>query len=128
MLANERITPEDTTRFKGVWRPWVAVSVSSVPGLAIHASRAPDRLVPPAGDNAMASYPEFHRRSIDDRDAFWREQAALIDWETPFGPVCDYSRPPFAKWFVGGRTNLCHNAVDRHAAMTSGTTASHPAR
>jgi propionyl-CoA synthetase len=65
----------------------------------------------------MASYPEFHRRSIDDRDAFWREQAALIDWETPFGPVCDYSRPPFAKWFVGGRTNLCHNAVDRHAAQ-----------
>jgi propionyl-CoA synthetase len=30
--------------------------------------------------------------------------------------VCDYSRPPFAKWFVGGKTNLCYNAVDRHAA------------
>jgi propionyl-CoA synthetase len=65
----------------------------------------------------MANYPEFHRRSIDDRDDFWREQAALIEWETPFGQVCDYSRPPFAKWFVGGRTNLCHNAVDRHAAQ-----------
>ena len=65
----------------------------------------------------MASYPEFHRRSIDDRDGFWREQAALIDWETPFTDVCDDSRPPFAKWFVGGRTNLCHNAVDRHAAQ-----------
>jgi propionyl-CoA synthetase len=30
--------------------------------------------------------------------------------------VLDYSRPPFARWFVGGKTNLCHNAVDRHLA------------
>ena len=62
----------------------------------------------------MSSYPAFYRRSIDDRDGFWREQAELIDWQTPFTQVCDLSRPPFADWFVGGRTNLCHNAVDRH--------------
>ncbi|TNF63799.1 MAG: propionate--CoA ligase [Burkholderiales bacterium] len=59
-------------------------------------------------------YAEFHRRSIEDRDGFWREQAQLIDWHKPFDQVCDYSRPPFARWFVGGQTNLCHNAVDRH--------------
>ena len=64
----------------------------------------------------MSNFAEFHRRSIKDRDSFWREQSALIDWETPFTEVCDYRRPPFANWFVGGRTNLCHNAVDRHAA------------
>jgi propionyl-CoA synthetase len=64
----------------------------------------------------MTTYREFHRRSLADRDAFWREQAQLIDWQTPFTQVLDYSRPPFAKWFVGGRTNLCHNAVDRHLA------------
>ena len=64
----------------------------------------------------MPTYQEFHRRSLDDRDAFWRDEAALIDWQTPFSSVLDYSRPPFAKWFVGGRTNLCHNAVDRHLA------------
>ena len=62
----------------------------------------------------MSRYEEFHRRSIEDRDGFWREQAELIDWQTPFTQVCDYSKPPFARWFVGGRTNLCHNAVDRH--------------
>ncbi len=61
-------------------------------------------------------YSAFHRRSIDDRDGFWREQAALVDWHRPFDQVLDYSRPPFAKWFVGGLTNLCHNAVDRHLA------------
>jgi len=62
----------------------------------------------------MTDFAEFHRRSIQDRDGFWAEQARLIDWETPFEQVCDYSNPPFARWFVGGRTNLCHNAVDRH--------------
>ena len=62
----------------------------------------------------MARYADFYRRSIDDRDAFWSEQARLIDWQTPPQAVCDYSNPPFAKWFVGGTTNLCHNAVDRH--------------
>ncbi|HNT40566.1 MAG TPA: propionate--CoA ligase [Rubrivivax sp.] len=62
------------------------------------------------------SYAEFYRRSIEDRDSFWREQAALIDWQTPFATVCDYGNPPFAQWFVGGTTNLCHNAVDRHLA------------
>jgi len=64
----------------------------------------------------MATHREFHRRSITDRDAFWRDEAALIDWHTPFSAVLDYSKPPFAKWFVGGRTNICHNAIDRHLA------------
>ena len=62
------------------------------------------------------NYADFYRRSIDDRDAFWTEQAQLIDWQRPFTRVCDYDKPPFARWFVGGTTNLCHNAVDRHAA------------
>ena len=56
---------------------------------------------------------DFHYRSIHDRDAFWREQAGRVHWETPFESVLDFSRPPFAKWFVGGKTNLCYNAVDR---------------
>ena len=62
----------------------------------------------------MTRYADFYQRSIDDRDGFWAEQAQLIDWHRPFDQVCDYSRPPFARWFVGGQTNLCHNAIDRH--------------
>src|ERR1035437_1596772 len=62
----------------------------------------------------MTSYADFFRRSIDDRDAFWAEQARLVDWKTPPQQICDYSNPPFAKWFAGGVTNLCHNAIDRH--------------
>ncbi|MEO8248648.1 MAG: propionate--CoA ligase [Burkholderiales bacterium] len=62
----------------------------------------------------MPSYTEFYRRSLEDRDAFWAEQAKLIDWQTEPTRICDWSNPPFARWFVGGKTNLCHNAVDRH--------------
>ena len=62
-------------------------------------------------------YNDFYRRSIDQPEAFWTEQAALIDWHKPFDTVCEYDNPPFANWFVGGQTNLCHNAVDRHLAQ-----------
>ena len=62
----------------------------------------------------MSRYADVHHRSITDRDAFWAEQAALIDWHRPADTVCDHGSPPFARWFVGGQTNLCHNAVDRH--------------
>jgi propionyl-CoA synthetase len=62
----------------------------------------------------MTRFDDFYRRSLHDRDAFWAEQARLIDWKQPPPTICDYSRPPFARWFAGGTTNLCHNAVDRH--------------
>src|SRR5574343_1453509 len=64
----------------------------------------------------MATYKEFHQYSIEKPNEFWTEQAQLIDWKEPFTQVCDYSKPPFVKWFVGGKTNLCYNAIDRHAA------------
>src|SRR5947208_6999190 len=64
----------------------------------------------------MADYRDFHRRSLAERAGFWADEARLIHWQRPFDEVLDYSKPPFARWFVGGRTNLCHNAVDRHLA------------
>jgi propionyl-CoA synthetase len=62
----------------------------------------------------MTSYADFYRRSIDEPDAFWTEQSKLIDWQQPFTRVCNDDKPPFVHWFEGGKTNLCHNAVDRH--------------
>ncbi|SMB26971.1 propionyl-CoA synthetase [Sterolibacterium denitrificans] len=62
-------------------------------------------------------YLSFYRRSIEQPEAFWADEAALIDWHVPPRQILDDSRPPFARWFVGGETNLCHNAVDRHAAV-----------
>ncbi|RYF65456.1 MAG: propionyl-CoA synthetase, partial [Comamonadaceae bacterium] len=66
--------------------------------------------------NAPGSYADFYRQSIDAPQAFWAEQAKLIDWHRPPVQILDASRAPFMQWFVGGQTNLCHNAVDRHLA------------
>ena len=62
----------------------------------------------------MTTYADFYSRSLNERDTFWAEQAQMVDWKTPPQQICDYTNPPFAQWFVGGTTNLCHNAVDRH--------------
>jgi propionyl-CoA synthetase len=62
------------------------------------------------------SYEEFYRQSIDQPEQFWAEQARLIHWNTPPQQILDQSNPPFRRWFVGGTTNLCYNAVDRHLA------------
>jgi propionyl-CoA synthetase len=65
---------------------------------------------------ARAAYEDFHRWSVEQPEAFWAEQARLIDWDRAPQQICDDSHPPFTRWFVGGTTNLCHNAVDRHLA------------
>lgn len=64
----------------------------------------------------MSSYQQFYQRSIDDPEGFWAEQAEAIHWHVPPRQILDDSNPPFRKWFVGGQTNLCYNAVDRHLA------------
>ena len=61
-------------------------------------------------------YEEAYRQSIEDPAAFWAEQARAIDWHVPPRTILDYSDPPFRRWFSGGETNLCFNAVDRHLA------------
>ena len=71
----------------------------------------------------MGAYEAFYRRSIEERDAFWAEEAKRIYWHKAPEVICDYSRPPFVKWFKGGETNLCYNAVDRHAAERPNDTA-----
>jgi len=66
------------------------------------------------------TYREFYRRSVEQPEAFWTEQSRLVDWHRPFERVLDDSREPFTRWFVGGETNLCHNAVDRHLGARGG--------
>ncbi len=61
-------------------------------------------------------YEDFYRQSIEQPEQFWAEQARLIHWDTPPQQILDQSNPPFRRWFVGGTTNLCYNAIDRHLA------------
>lgn len=61
-------------------------------------------------------YDAFYRQSIEEPERFWGEQARLIHWDTPPQRILDATKLPFRRWFVGGTTNLCYNAVDRHLA------------
>jgi len=67
----------------------------------------------------MPSYESFYRGSLHDVEKFWDQQAKMVDWHKPYKKVLDYSKPPFRSWFVGGETNLCYNAVDRHLPIRS---------
>jgi len=69
-----------------------------------------------AHDETLTTYQGYYARSVTDPERFWARLAKLIDWHKPFTKVLDYSKPPFRKWFSGGETNLCYNAVDRHLA------------
>ena len=59
-------------------------------------------------------YSDFYKRSVEQPELFWAEQARLIDWFSPPTRICNWDNPPYAHWFEGGKTNLCHNALDRH--------------
>ncbi len=62
------------------------------------------------------NYQEFYQASINQPEQFWDSEAKRIEWFEPYQQVLDYSKPPFARWFVGGKTNLCYNAIDRWLA------------
>jgi propionyl-CoA synthetase len=62
------------------------------------------------------SYAQAYARALNDPDGFWGEAAEALHWERRWDRVLDDSRPPFYRWFTGGRLNTCYNAVDRHLA------------
>jgi acetyl-CoA synthetase len=64
---------------------------------------------------SMEDYREMHRRSLEDPQGFWAEAARELHWFREWDRVLDDSKAPFYRWFSGGRTNICHNAVDRWA-------------
>ena len=57
---------------------------------------------------SMKQYREMYERSIQDPAAFWARIADELDWFEPWTDVLQWEAPD-AKWFVGGKTNLCHN-------------------
>jgi propionyl-CoA synthetase len=70
---------------------------------------------------AMTSlYEHMYGRAATDPEGFWAAAAEDVVWERRWDRVLDYSRPPFARWFVGGRLNTCENALDVHVARGRG--------
>ncbi|MFA4837606.1 MAG: acetate--CoA ligase, partial [Dehalococcoidia bacterium] len=58
-------------------------------------------------------YQEMHRRSLEDPEGFWAEQARQLDWYRTWDKVLEW-KEPYSKWFIGGRLNACYQCVDRH--------------
>jgi acetyl-CoA synthetase len=80
------------------------------------ASRVPEGGFPPPEALAAAANvgPDAYDRAAADRVGFWEEAARRLDWTQPWDQALDWSNPPFAKWFVGGKLNVAVNCVDRH--------------
>ncbi|MGC9169810.1 MAG: acetate--CoA ligase [Thermoproteus sp.] len=66
---------------------------------------------------------EVYRKSLEDPVGFWEEQAGRLYWRERWERTYDDSNPPFYKWFVGGRTNISYNALDRHVKSGRGNKA-----
>jgi acetyl-CoA synthetase len=92
-------------------------------GAAIEDYLVEDRTFPPPADFAAAANygdPAIYQQAEADWEGFWAQQAGeLLDWFEPWTEVLEWDLP-FAKWFVGGKLNVCHNAVDRHVAAGRG--------
>ncbi len=80
-----------------------------------------NRVFPPPAEFAskahittLAEYEALYRRSVEDPEGFWAEVARELDWFMPWTKVLDGGMGS-AKWFTGGKLNLSHNCVDRHA-------------
>jgi acetyl-CoA synthetase len=66
----------------------------------------------------VKDYETLYRKSMADPQSLWAERAAELEWYQPWEKVLDDSNPPFYKWFVGGKTNINHNALDRICTPT----------
>ncbi|MCL2732616.1 MAG: acetate--CoA ligase [Actinomycetia bacterium] len=75
-----------------------------------------ERRFPPPEDMAAAANAtaDDYRSADADGEAFWAAAAARLEWAEPWTQVRDWSRPPFARWFTGGRLNVAANCLDRH--------------
>ncbi len=79
------------------------------------------RFEPPEDLAAQANVTQdVYETAAKDPLAYWAEQAERITWAEPFTEVLDWSNPPFARWFVGGRLNAAYNCVDRHVEAGKG--------
>ncbi|MYI45115.1 MAG: acetate--CoA ligase, partial [Gemmatimonadetes bacterium] len=72
------------------------------------------RFAPPAefAAAAVVSDPSVYERA-EDFEAFWAGWAGELDWFEEWDTVLEWN-PPHARWFDGGKLNVCHNCVDRH--------------
>jgi acetyl-CoA synthetase len=62
----------------------------------------------------VPEYEAVYKEAMADIEAFWAKRADTLEWYRRWDKVLDRSKAPFFKWFVGAKTNIVHNALDRH--------------
>jgi acetyl-CoA synthetase len=82
----------------------------------------PEEFAQHAHVRSLAEYQKIYQRSVEEPEAFWAEVARELHWFKPWEKVLEWNFP-WAKWFVGGKLNLCYNCVDRHVENGRGNKA-----
>jgi len=59
-------------------------------------------------------YEAFYKWSLEHRFEFWDDMAKELHWFEPWQETFRWTTKPFFQWFVGGKTNICYNSLDRH--------------
>jgi acetyl-CoA synthetase len=62
----------------------------------------------------IKEYENKYKSSIENPEAFWEKEAKSLHWHKKWDKVLDSSKAPFYKWFTNAKTNIIHNAIDRH--------------
>jgi len=101
--------------------------IADVQKAASEGFSASEQVFPPSADfvskarvKGMDGYNKLYRRSIDDPEGFWADEAKELTWFEPWTKVLDESKKPFFKWFVGGKTNIAYNCLDAQIAKGLG--------
>ncbi|MGK0316393.1 MAG: acetyl-CoA synthetase, partial [Saprospiraceae bacterium] len=72
----------------------------------------------------LAQYKEEYKKSVDNPEAFWKEQAETFTWATPFDKTLEWNFDiPDVKWFLNGKMNITVNCLDRHIEKRGDQTA-----
>src|SRR2546428_1951398 len=94
--------------------------VEADPGTSIESTLKEKRVFRPprafsakAHIKSMAQYERMYRDSVRNPEKFWGRVAEELEWFKKWRQVMQW-KLPFAKWFVGGKTNICYNCLDRH--------------
>lgn len=69
---------------------------------------------------SMEDYEAIYQKSVADPESWWAQQAGHLHWQQPWNQILDWSNPPFAQWFLGGKINVSENCLDRHVTAGKG--------
>src|SRR6266436_4322191 len=87
-------------------------------GHAIETMQVEERRYPPSPEFSRQAnaQPGIYDQSLDE---FWTAESKRVSWLQPWSQLYEW-KPPFAKWFLGGKLNVCYNCVDRHVVAGEG--------